>query len=116
MTPSYKTHDPKGWCGDPQRGAALGRHAHKPADTPSYTGTLTIERKPLIGDYDENGTYWGGDTPLYWISSEDGAVDFCWRGPSWGHAHRAVAREFPRATIAPRSRLVAAITRNSRRI
>jgi hypothetical protein len=34
MTPSYKTHDPKGWCGDPQRGAALGRHAHKPADTP----------------------------------------------------------------------------------
>src|SRR5690606_26966366 len=23
--PSYSTNDPKGWCGDPRRGAAMGR-------------------------------------------------------------------------------------------
>ena len=31
MRPDYTTNDPKGWCGDPARGAALGRpsyHAH----------------------------------------------------------------------------------------
>lgn len=27
MTPSYETHDPKGWGGDPRRGAAMGRPA-----------------------------------------------------------------------------------------
>jgi hypothetical protein len=74
---SYKTNDPKGWGGDPKRGAALGR--------PTIQGeldegeTISIFRKQLDGDYDENDTYFGGGPdvdPLFWVSSESGGVDY----------------------------------------
>ena len=26
MKASYKANDPKGWCGNPSHGAAMGRH------------------------------------------------------------------------------------------
>jgi hypothetical protein len=74
---SYKTNDPKGWMWDPKLGAALGR--------PTIQGeldegeTISIVRKQLDGDYDENDTYFGGGPdvdPLFWVSSESGGVDY----------------------------------------
>lgn len=77
--PSYKTNDPKGWCGDPTRGAALGRpNIHNK----EYTGKLTLRRIRLnSGGYDSNGTYFG------WGASADGSVDFITRAP---HARGSV--------------------------
>ena len=36
--PDYSTHDPKGWCGDPRRGAALGRATIQEGDAKTVTG------------------------------------------------------------------------------
>ena len=70
MFPSYSTRDPKGWCGDPKRGAALGRRdvLDAPTDQPIR---LTLRPIRFVdGDYDVNGTYWGGGrdaVPLWWF-------------------------------------------------
>jgi hypothetical protein len=95
MTPSYKTHDPRGWCGDPRRGAALGRTTR----LGSYDGSrLTLRRVPLdSGGYDSNGTYFGHGEPLYWCASDDGSIDFCVRATSREGAKQAVRKEIPGA-------------------
>jgi hypothetical protein len=100
MAHSYKTNDSKGWCGDPKRGAALGR----PTIKGEYTGqVLSIVRKQLDGDYDENGTYFGGGRdvqPLFWVSSEDGEFDYMIRAKDIGDARAQVAKQYPGAKIA----------------
>ena len=69
----YSTNDPKGWGGDPRRGAALGRPTIKGVPH----GTIRVQRSPLDRQgYDRNGTYFGSGSPLYWISDEGGEVDF----------------------------------------
>lgn len=71
--PKYETNDPKGWCGDPSRGAALGRGpAIRPADPIGFSGKVVLRRIRLFGDYDSLGTYWGGGgSPLYWYAAND---------------------------------------------
>ena len=69
---SYDTNDPKGWCGDPSRGAALGRCTIK-----GEAKAVTVQRSFLDrGGYDRNGTYFGFGAALFWVSDENGEVDF----------------------------------------
>ena len=81
--PSYKTNDPRGWCGDPSRGAALGRRTHQGDN--AFAGKIHIKRVHLdSGGYDRNGTYFGsgpGTHPLYWYASSDGDIDDVLRAP-----------------------------------
>lgn len=97
--PSYKTNDPKGWCGNPQRGAAMGRPAiHRaPRD---YTGKLTLRRIRLNGDYDSNGTYFGGGPgtlPLYWYANDKGSIDAMLRAATREEAKRLIKVDYPKA-------------------
>jgi len=99
MTPSYKTNDPKGWCGDPTRGAALGRRdiLDAPAD---FAGKLVLNRIYLTGDYDSNGTYWGGGPgtlPLYWYADDDGQIDACLRAKDREDAKRQILEKYEKA-------------------
>jgi len=97
MTPDYKANDPRGWCGDPKRGAALGRHSIKPAHQ-AWQGKLHIRRVSLnSGGYDSNGTYFGLGPPLYWIADDGGEVDFMTRARDHADARRQAAIECPNA-------------------
>lgn len=103
--PDYSTHDPKGWCGDPSRGAAMGR----PTVTgkADYDGQIRLRRSYLdSGGYDRNGTYFGFGDPLYWYASDDGTIDGMLRAtPAYdSKISRADAREqvlamYPKAKI-----------------
>lgn len=97
MRPSYSTNDPKGWCGDPSRGAALGRPSdHKPG----FTGRLYVRRVNLnAGGYDANGTYFGIGSPLYWAASECGEVDYMLRAPDRAAARDIVLSRYPGARV-----------------
>jgi len=72
--PDYGTNDPRGWCGDPSRGAALGRPTIHGVGL--VEGKMTLRRVRLNdGGYDRNGTYFGQGEPLYWYADEGGNVD-----------------------------------------
>lgn len=93
---SYKTNDPRGWGGDPKRGAALGRPTLKgPAD---FSGKLTLQRVRLdSGGYDPNGTYFGTGAPLFWYASDDGEIDAVLRASDREAAKRKVSALYPKA-------------------
>ncbi len=98
--PSYQTHDPKGWCGDPLRGAALGRHTYHG----ELVGKLTVREIPLDGDYDPNGTYFGGgegSQPIYWYASDDCEVDGIVRAKDRDDAIAQVREFYPAAEFKP---------------
>ncbi len=99
--PDYKVHDPKGWCGNPQRGAALGRnsyHADKPKE---WEGKLYLRKIRLnAGGYDSNGTYFGHGSPLYWCSSADNEIDFMIRAPNRFEAEMNILQQYPKAKFA----------------
>ena len=93
---NYKDNDPIGWCGDASRGAALGRRTIQGSIEDNEI--LTIIHKPWVdGDYDENGTYFGGGNGdnLYWVSSEDGGVDYIIRARDFDDARKQVIKEYP---------------------
>ena len=93
---SYTTNDPRGWCGDPSRGAALGR----PTIIGEPKGTVTVRESPLDrGGYDKNGTYFGQGQPLFWVASEDGEVDYMIRGRDRSDALNQVVGKFPKACV-----------------
>lgn len=100
--PSYERNDPKGWCGDPSRGAALGRascHADEPA---TWQGQLYLGAVRLDGDYDQLGTYWGEREPgkaLFWVASADYEVDFVIEARSREAARAKVLKQYPCATF-----------------
>lgn len=98
--PSYKTRDPKGWCGDPSRGAALGRSSIQdaPEDAPIKLYLLPI-RLTDGGDYDVNGTYWGSGDPLFWYADEAGDVDAVLRAKSREAAIEEIRKLYPLATF-----------------
>jgi hypothetical protein len=99
MKPSYSVHDPKGWCGDPRRGAALGRPTvhDKPHD---YTGRIYMSRVYLDnGGYDKNGTYFGHGEPLYWYATDDGEIDGMLRARSRDAAWLQVRCWYPSAKV-----------------
>ena len=65
---SYEKNDPKGWGGDPARGAAIGRRDITPAPP---VGTVTVQEIRLDRDgYDPLGTYWGVDRRLFSVRGE----------------------------------------------
>lgn len=97
--PDYKSHDPKGWCGDPRRGAAMGRGSYH-ADDKQAPVKLYLRHVPLNGDYDSNGTYFGGGygtLPLYWCADGSGDVDFMLRARDRNDAKRQVLEEYRQA-------------------
>ena len=94
--PSYSSNDPKGWCGDPSRGAAMGRRTLQ--GDPSYNGKLALRNVRLDnGGYDVNGTYFGSGLPLFWYASEDGEIDGVLRARSRAHAKELVSAKYPSA-------------------
>ena len=98
VLPSYSTHDPRGWCGDPSRGAALGRHLYEGES--SFDGKFTLRRVYLdSGGYDPNGTYFGHGTPIYWYANHDGPepIDRTLRAHSRAEAKIHVLRLYPKA-------------------
>lgn len=98
MSVDYTTNDPKGWCGDPTRGAALGRVAIREEDLATYAGRLHLRRVRLnSGGYDPNGTYFGLGPPLYWIANEEGTIDETTRADNRAKAKAAVQKRYPKA-------------------
>lgn len=70
---SYEKNDPKGWGGDPSRGAALGRRDITPA--PPF-GTVIVQEIRLDRyGYDALGTYWGVDRRLFSVRGETAEGD-----------------------------------------
>lgn len=97
--PSYKFNDPKGWCGNITRGAALGRSAIRKEDR-EYAGEIHIRRIYLdIGGYDCNGTYFGGGQPLYWCANKEGTLDYMLRAKDRIDARFQVLAEYPNAKV-----------------
>lgn len=75
MKYDYAKNNPGGWCGDPKRGAALGRV--------DFHGDHTLEVKLCVrkvplnsGGYDSLGTYWGHGEYLYVIATQDSSIEF----------------------------------------
>ena len=97
MRPSYTSNDPRGWCGDPKRGAALGRSTI----TGEYDGSkLTLRHIRLDnGGYDVNGTYFGFrhglQGRLYWCADDSGEIDFMLRASDRADARRQVRENYP---------------------
>jgi len=95
--PNYSDRDPKGWCGDPRRGAALGRTDWRQGEP---EGKLTLRHIRLDnGGYDNLGTYWGVGERLYWCADDGGNVDFNFRARD-----RESAKEYVRETYYPNAR------------
>lgn len=95
--PSYSTNDPRGWCGDPKRGAAMGRGAQHDAD-PELPIKLYLQRIYLdSGGYDRNGTYFGFGEPLYWYADSDGTVDAMLRARSRAEAKLKILERYSKA-------------------
>lgn len=93
--PSYRHHDPKGWCGDPKRGAALGRHAYH-EKTYTVRSYAVLRRVRINGDgYDPLGTYWGVGAPLWWCATPNYKIDFCLRATTRKEAEANVRRLYP---------------------
>jgi hypothetical protein len=91
---NYKDNDPKGWCGDPGRGSALGRATIQ--ESIEDGEILNIVRKELDdGGYDELGTYFGIGDPIYWVSSENGEVDYIVRAKNLKDAREQVSKDYP---------------------
>ena len=97
--PSYATNDPRGWGGDPKRGAALGRPTVTDADK-SLPVKLYLRRVRInSGGYCPKGTYFGIGRPLYWAADADGEVDFVIRADDREDAKLEVLRDYPNATF-----------------
>jgi len=102
--PAYKDNDPKGWMGDPKRGAAHGRVSrHKRDEGGKIQGEEVTERLYLrkihidVQGYDSNGTYFGTGNPLYWCSNEDGDIDYMLRAHHREQAKNIVLKKYPNA-------------------
>jgi hypothetical protein len=96
----YSVNDPKGWCGDPKRGAALGRPTIHDAPK-EFEGRILISDIRLRSDYDRNGTYFGfvPGTKLYWYRSDDGAIDAMVRKRTRAEVRDHVLNIYPKAKV-----------------
>lgn len=94
--PDYKTNDPRGWCGDPKRGAALGR----PTILGQPEGHIVLRRVVIDqGGYDFNGTYFGHGQYLYWYADTGGNVDAMERAEDYDEALQIVREAYPGVEI-----------------
>lgn len=76
LTPNWTSQN-SSWCGDPKRGAAMGRVS---THGPSKGHKFTLKHIKLdSGGYDAGGAYWGLGEKLYWAASDDGSVDYYFR-------------------------------------
>lgn len=93
--PDYSVRDPKGWCGDPKRGAAMGRCSWLKHDT-SYDGRIFIRQVTInAGGYDCNGTYFGHSPTgerLYWVATLDNLIDYVERAHDRSVVEEAVRK------------------------
>lgn len=101
-SPDYKQHDPRGWCGDPKCGAALGRPTY--AGESDYSGPLSLRKVRLdSGGYDCNGTYFGanlyGIGDVYWIASPDCEIDRMIRARNRADARAQALALYPNAKV-----------------
>lgn len=60
-----------GWCGDPSRGAALGRPSGVLRASELPLRSVYLSKVKLIDGYDDGGAYWGVGQPLYCAYSDD---------------------------------------------
>ncbi len=98
--PDYKTYDPKGFGGDPKRGAALGRPAIHDKEDPTTPIKLYMRQVNLdYGGYDRNGTYFGAGPTIYWYANAEGDVDSTLRAWSRSEAKTQVRLLYPKATF-----------------
>ncbi len=96
----YTDNDPKGWGGDPTRGAALGRSEINTPDEETYTTPLILKHVPIDKQgYDPNGTYFGTGERLYWLASDDGCIDRVFRAKDDAEALALAKAEHPGATL-----------------
>lgn len=97
---NYKDNDPRGWCGNPSRGAAMGRPVIHDANS-SFTGKIYLKcvRMSADGAYDSNGTYFGNGAPLYWYASDCGQIDAVLRATNRTDARQKVLVFYPMAKI-----------------
>jgi len=96
--PDYSSRDPKGWCGDARRGAAMGRGTYK--GEPDFAGKIYLRRSYLDnGGYDRNGTYFGHGGPLYWYACEEGSIDGMLRAGTRAEARAKVLEMYPDAKV-----------------
>lgn len=97
--PSYKTNDPKGWGGDPKRGAAMGRGSSH--GDPKKAHRFLLKQVHLdAGGYDPNGTYFGARERgeyLYSVISEDESIDYVLTASNREDAKRQVRAKYPKA-------------------
>jgi hypothetical protein len=97
--PDYALHDPKGWCGDPRRGAAMGR-GHYLDEPDDFDGKIYIREINLSsGGYDSNGTYFGHGDPLYWVASSNCSIDYVVRAADRAIVETQVRERWPLAWI-----------------
>lgn len=95
----YKSNDPRGWCGDPSRSAALGRPSIRDA-AKDFAGTIMLRQVRLDdGGYDPNGTYFGTGEPLFWFANDEGTIDEMTRACNFDGARAKVLAQYPVATI-----------------
>jgi hypothetical protein len=94
----YARSSPRGWGGDPSRGAALGRATE--AGSADYDGKLALIRiKINRGGYDPQGTYFGVGEPLFNLSDEDGTIDRTFRARDRKAAVAMARGMYPRAKV-----------------
>lgn len=99
---SYKDNDPRGWCGDPTRGAAMGRVNIDEAVDDTFKQPFVLKRVPIRDGYDSNGTYFGVGENLYWLASEDGSVDRVFRAKTDADAISWAANQYTLAKLPER--------------
>lgn len=95
----YAKNDPRGWCGDASRGAALGR-PHVGSDRVPV-GIMRLNRVELdAGGYDRLGTYFGLGPPLwfaYGSDSEGESIEMTFRAENREGAESKVLHSYPTA-------------------
>lgn len=97
MIRTYQDNDPKGWCGDPKRGAALGRYSIHECNR-DYPTKLRLQHIPLdSGGYDCNGTYFGYGRRLYWYANDEGTIDATLRADNRDQAKAEILERYPHA-------------------
>lgn len=93
--PSYRHNNPRCWCGDPKRGAALGRHSYH-EKTYTVRSYAVLRRVRINGDgYDFLGTYWGIGEQLWWCATSSYNIDFCLRARTRKEAEETVRKMYP---------------------
>lgn len=61
-----------GWCGDPQRGASMGRRSRGEPTSKCHLFEVILDS----GGYDDGNAYWGLGQPLFCLTDDDEFVKY----------------------------------------